>query len=266
MLHCNIDLNSIMWYERDGRVVGVLCDLDFAEDQGTSEYRHIRCACDNAAVVQPVAPKGNSAVQSTAMANLPAIAEGEATEQPHNMEGAGPSNMVSDPQVVVKPRYRMGTGPFMAMDLLRVGNPPIHKYRHDLESFFYGYIYFAATYNPDEQAFGYIERWQRASLVDIGCSKWHFLFEPLVRRDIAKAAHDTLKPLLAYEAPLMDLLYEFCDIETDWIKIANLANNPRKAERNRAKIEALEKERDAKMSFSKFMAILGVPEEESIET
>ncbi|TFY50900.1 hypothetical protein EVJ58_g10839 [Rhodofomes roseus] len=151
------------------------------------------------------------------------------------------------------------------MDLLRVGDPPIHKYRHDLESFFYAYIYFAATYNPDEQAFGYIKDWQLASLVDIGDNKRRFLEEESIRRDVTEAAHDTVKPLLAKGTPLMNLLYQFGDIETDRAIIANLVNNPRMTpERKRAKIESLEKEREAKMSFSIFMESLRVPEEESV--
>ncbi|KAH9828630.1 uncharacterized protein C8Q71DRAFT_728537 [Rhodofomes roseus] len=254
MLHRNIELNSIMWYEQDGRVVGVLCDWDLAENKGTGGHRsnHQR--------------KENSVAKSTTT-ELRATAEDQATEQARNLESAAPSNMATDSQCVVKPRYRTGTGPFMAMDLLRVSDPPIHKYRHDLESFFYAYIYFAATYNPDKQAFGYIEDWQRGSLVHIGHRKWDFLFEPQVRRRVAKAAHDTLKPLLAESTPLMNLLYQFGDIETDRAIITNLVNNPRMTpECKRAKIESLEKEREEKMSFSIFMELLGVPEEECVCT
>ncbi|TFY57337.1 hypothetical protein EVJ58_g7081 [Rhodofomes roseus] len=261
MLHRNIELNSIMWYERDGRVVGVLCDWDLAEDQGTGGSRTIRRAGDSAAMVWPLDWKENSVAKTTTM-ELPAPAKDQATEPGRNLESAAPSNVATDSQRVVKPRYRTGTGPFMAMDLLRDDDAPIHKYRHDLESFFYAYIYFAATYNPEEQAFGYIKDWQRASLVDIGHSKRHFLLELEVRRDVAKAAHDTLKPLLVDdEAPLMELLYRFCEIETDWHIIASLANSPKLVARNRAKIEEKKKEREAKMSFSIFMELLGAPEE-----
>ncbi|KAH9828544.1 uncharacterized protein C8Q71DRAFT_852009 [Rhodofomes roseus] len=135
----------------------------------------------------------------------------------------------------------------------------------DQKSFFYGYIYFAAAYNPDEQAFGYIKDWQCASLVAIGDNKRRFLEEESIRRNVMKTAHDTLKPLLAKGTPLMNLLYQFGDIETDRAIITNVVNNPRMTlERKRAKIESLEKEREEKMSFSIFMEILGVPEEESV--
>ncbi|TFY63502.1 hypothetical protein EVJ58_g3218 [Rhodofomes roseus] len=252
-----------MWYERDGRVVGALCDWDLAEDQGTGGSRTNRRAGDNAAMVWPLDWKENSVAKATTT-ELRATAEDQATEQPQNLEGAGPSNVATDSQRVVKPRYRTGTGPFMAMDLLRVSDPPIHKYRHDLESFFYAYIYFAATYNPDEQAFGYIKDWQRASLVDIGDNKRRFLEEESIRRDVVKQAHHTLKPLLVENTPLMNLLYEFNDIEHDWSSLKNLRNNRATSERKRAKIESLEMEREEKMSFSIFMKILGVSEEESV--
>ncbi|KAH9831025.1 uncharacterized protein C8Q71DRAFT_911026 [Rhodofomes roseus] len=264
ILHRDISLNNIMWYRLpDGRIIGVLCDWDLAEDQSTGDNRPTRRAGDAAAVIWP--PEPEPAAQSTTKPSLPSIAEGEATEQPQNLEGAGPSNTQTESQPVVKPRYRTGTGPFMALDLLRRGDPPVHKYRHDLESFLYGYVYFAATYNPEEQAFGYIKEWQCASLVEIGHNKHDFLLDEKVRIGVMKAAHDTLKPLLAGdEAPLMELLYRFCEIETDWHNITTLGLSRKLSARNRAKIEEIEKEREAKMSFSIFMELLGVPEEEGV--
>ncbi|KAH9829142.1 uncharacterized protein C8Q71DRAFT_791354 [Rhodofomes roseus] len=258
MLHRNIELNCIMWYERDGRVVGVLCDWDLAEDQSTGEYRPTRRAGDAAAVIWP--PDPEPAAQSATKPSLPSIAEGEATEQPQNLEGAGPSNTATEPQAVVKPRYRTGTGPFMALDLLREGDPPIHKYRHDLESFFYGYIYFAAAYNPDEQAFGYIKEWQRASLVDIGHSKGDFLLEEKVRTRVMKPAHHTLRPLLDEDSPLMDLLDVFLDLEIKASYIRLLRSTAKKAFRNQAEIEEKEREREEVVTYSKFMRILRAPE------
>jgi hypothetical protein len=43
-------------------------------------------------------------------------------------------------------RHRTGTIPFMARDLL-VDNPPVHLYRHDLESFFYILIWAAVHFD-----------------------------------------------------------------------------------------------------------------------
>ncbi|KAL4266523.1 hypothetical protein AB1N83_004278 [Pleurotus pulmonarius] len=43
-------------------------------------------------------------------------------------------------------KHRTGTGPFMALDLL-APEPPVHLYRHDLESLFYVLIWAAVHYN-----------------------------------------------------------------------------------------------------------------------
>ncbi len=47
---------------------------------------------------------------------------------------------------------RTGTTPFMAMELLQMSvNPPIHRYRHDLESFLYILIWAMVHYNLGNQ-------------------------------------------------------------------------------------------------------------------
>ncbi|KAF7421107.1 hypothetical protein PC9H_011627 [Pleurotus ostreatus] len=49
-------------------------------------------------------------------------------------------------------KYRTGTGPFMARDLLAGGSePPTHLYRHDLESLFYLLVWAAVLYTLDKQ-------------------------------------------------------------------------------------------------------------------
>ncbi|KAH9828571.1 uncharacterized protein C8Q71DRAFT_895531 [Rhodofomes roseus] len=210
-----------MWYERDERV-GVLCDWDLAED-----HRGI----------------GDGDGESAGHCR------GEATEQPQNPEVAGPSNTVTGSQVVVKPRYPAGTAVlFMAMDLLREGDPPIHKYRHDFESFLY-------------LVFGYIQEWQHASLITIGDNKRKFLKKPAVRRAIVKQAHDTLKPLLDEDSPLTALFYRFGTVEVIMDFIEDRASSPQMAKLNRADIESLKKKREDKMSFSTFMTMLKLLEE-----
>ena len=46
------------------------------------------------------------------------------------------------------PCYQTGTGPFMALDLLADGDPPVHKYRFDLESFFFVLVWHCAVHDP----------------------------------------------------------------------------------------------------------------------
>ncbi|KAH9829141.1 uncharacterized protein C8Q71DRAFT_911985 [Rhodofomes roseus] len=262
ILHRNVSLNNLMWHRLDGRIVGVLCDWDLAEDQNTAESKLIRRAGDNSEVVWRISePTGRSATKSTAASStsLLAVPEDQAAGPPPSGHWQL-SGTATKPQGTDKSRYRIGTGAFMAMDLLRVGEPPVHKYRHDLELFFYAYIYFAATYNPDEQAFGYIKDWQCASLVAIGDNKRRFLEEESIRRDVMKAAHDTLKPLLDEDSPLADLLDVFLDLETKAHYIRSLRSTAKKASRNQAEIERREGGRDETITYGNFMRILGAPE------
>ncbi|KAL4243391.1 hypothetical protein ABKN59_011288 [Abortiporus biennis] len=58
-------------------------------------------------------------------------------------------------------RGRNGFVPFMALDLLSDDKKAssIHLYRHDLESFFYVFVWFCATFDPEEFSTGAIIQW-----------------------------------------------------------------------------------------------------------
>jgi serine/threonine protein kinase len=47
-------------------------------------------------------------------------------------------------------KQRTGTKPFMAINLLRPG-PPVHMYRHDLESMFYVLVWITSRFNNGEE-------------------------------------------------------------------------------------------------------------------
>jgi len=56
-------------------------------------------------------------------------------------------------------KQRTGTKPFMAIDLLRP-DPPVHMYRHDLESMFYVLIWTTSRFhNGDEIALPPLQEW-----------------------------------------------------------------------------------------------------------
>jgi Fungal protein kinase len=56
-------------------------------------------------------------------------------------------------------KQRTGTKPFMAIDLLRP-DPPVHIYRHDLESMFYVLIWTTSRFhNGDEIALPPLQEW-----------------------------------------------------------------------------------------------------------
>ncbi|KAL4256400.1 Protein kinase domain-containing protein [Pleurotus pulmonarius] len=65
--------------------------------------------------------------------------------------------------------HRTGTGPFMALDLLGK-EPPIHLYRHDLESLFYVLIWAAVHYNIGAKV-------PYSHTVDPALEKWNGDFE-----------------------------------------------------------------------------------------
>ncbi|KZT63411.1 hypothetical protein DAEQUDRAFT_134256 [Daedalea quercina L-15889] len=273
-LHGDIGVNNIMWDEgRDGQPVGVLCDWDLAEndidgDVKAAQFEH----CGNAGD-QPSTSKsakrsmGSRTDQST---DRPASqATGRATAQASNpIDVASPDE--KQETSMSKPRYRTGTGPFMALDLLRDGPPPLHKYRHDLESFFYIYITFAAVYDPPKRYLGKIMQWQQESLSAIGDEKHKFLMKMQTVDQILnpKLVHDEFKPFLDQRSFLMVLHAAFAKIESlndriiysEYTRLVNIRMGLPTDELD-SKIMKTEEKRDSYMTYSKFMEILNQPED-----
>lgn len=74
-----------------------------------------------------------------------------------------------------EPRYRTGTGPFIALDILLYNHVPTHLYRHDLESFFWVLVWFVACFDPVSGELKDIDSWLQPSLALIGREKVKFL-------------------------------------------------------------------------------------------
>ncbi|CAL1713110.1 unnamed protein product [Somion occarium] len=106
------------------------------------------------------------------------------------------------PGQCIKPG-RTGTTPFMAIAMLS-DEYPGHEYQHDLESFFWLFVWFVTNHNPDKKSFSETLEWtvgneprQQASLANIGAAKAHFI-------DVHRAAdpriyermHPCYRPLL----------------------------------------------------------------------
>ena len=117
ILHRDPSLNNFFfYYGQDGKIVGILADWDVASSK--EDLSALRDGVDkaerpeDASDVPTPAPDddGETALEDSL------DARDETTEQ--------------------RPRYRTGTGPFMALDLLAT-TKVVHRYRHDLESFFY---------------------------------------------------------------------------------------------------------------------------------
>ncbi|KAI0928127.1 hypothetical protein AcW1_005472 [Taiwanofungus camphoratus] len=178
--------------------------------------------------------------------------------------GAGAPENESDVQQH-RARYRTGTGPFMALDLLKSGDTPLHLYRHDLESFFYVLVWFCVGFNPTQHRIGYISSWQKQELTQIGHAKADFLEDRKIYDGVVASAHRGYELLL--ETWAFDLRALFRRLSTDGGSVKNLREELREAmekgneERGaavRARLERATAEREALVSYEEFMRILGI--------
>ncbi|KAH9925276.1 uncharacterized protein B0H18DRAFT_1009413 [Fomitopsis serialis] len=247
ILHRDVSTNNIMWFMRDGEIIGVLCDWDLAEDHSNGDRPSIRPS-DKAAAATP------ASTSTSKQAGQPSEQLKSQLKSRVN-SGIEPAAATSQLMPEQTPRYRTGTGPFMALDLLRSGLPPIHKYRHDLESFFYVYVYATAAYDPVKKKFGYIAQWQHSSLVAIGDSKYKFLTDVEETDNIFSKAHEDFQPLLEPRGFLMRLIKDLAADERfgpdDDEPIVDVG----------AAVSKTEEERDQMVTYTKFMEIIGEPED-----
>ncbi|KZT66803.1 hypothetical protein DAEQUDRAFT_729769 [Daedalea quercina L-15889] len=272
ILHRDISTNNIMWYEgQNGQPVGVLCDWDLAESRSKGDIEAVQSEFHKPARDQLGSRKSakGSTVLPMGLSNsrLAGQATSQATGQITKLDRIASQDEQNETPMT-KPRYRTGTGPFMAVDLLRVGPPPLHKYRHDLESFFYVYVTAAAAYDPPEQRFRKVPHWEQQSLVVIGDSKHNFLMNMEVRDQVFENVHLEFEPLLAEDSFLIALWAVFMKIESLHDQIASNEITRDHHARLGTPMDELdtdnmeiEKKRDSLMTYSKFMQILREPED-----
>ncbi|TCD68527.1 hypothetical protein EIP91_010583 [Steccherinum ochraceum] len=172
VLHRDISHNNIMFYYRNPakklNPVGVLCDWDLAQDVGLGVdldtimadlLRHrigsekIDQYLEDFPCLKP-SPSNNSP-----LGGLPDLATGRAAA-----------------------RYRTGTGPFMAIDLLLYRQAPHHLYRHDLESFFWVLLLFLLGFSFKDHSFTMANTWLR-DFKTTGDNKIKYLQDPEVREE-----------------------------------------------------------------------------------
>ena len=229
-----------MWYRIGNIIYGVLCDWDLAEVQSDGAnsmplHEHPRAA-------SPVSPS------------------------------PGDNNAPSE-ESDLKPRYRTGTGPFMAMDLLRVGPPPLHLYRHDLESLFYILVYACMVLDLQRKIFHRFLLWERESLLDIGHNKKELLSgDTAVYDQFFSKCQPAFLPLVdGADSWVYCLWYHFSEIECAYTDIlrarkqAPLRRAPVTATkdgeggitRDRREPEQLVMQRETEITYAKFMYILG---------
>ena len=141
VLHRDVSISNVMFYRKNGRVIGVLSDWDIARlrsDIEDDERKDIR---------------------------LREEADAKAA-------ASGPENRRSRKKVV---RDIAGTIPFVAIDLLKKEGTPIHTYRHDLESFFWLLVWFCVCHDPENRRMGRIREWETGELNEVAELKVKFV-------------------------------------------------------------------------------------------
>jgi hypothetical protein len=144
-------------------------------------------------------------------------------------------------------RHRTGTIPFMACDLL-VDKPPVHIYRHDLESFFYILIWAAVHFDLKNKkrlpTHPGLQEWDGNTIKMAGAAKTE-LFHTYARAESAVFCH---------------VREEFGDVLQSWIM--PLWNLFQKAVQSVPSPFSCEKDYDystlgGHITFHKFMTVIG---------
>ncbi|THH27423.1 hypothetical protein EUX98_g6754, partial [Antrodiella citrinella] len=179
ILHRDISHGNIMFYrDRSGaveKVVGVLTDWDLAgeqQDDGTQVKESDREA-ENPDAASMRHRGGSDEAWSV---------KEDMVEEARKRHKAG--------------YYRTGTGPFMACDLLRLGPTPRHLYRHDLESFFWVFVWFCIVFNPIEHTVSIIPAWHSSNLLNVGSAKVLFLTDTLEYNRLFARTHADYRPVV----------------------------------------------------------------------
>jgi hypothetical protein len=151
------------------------------------------------------------------------------------------------------PSHPTGTGPFMAMDLLQPVTP-VHRYRHDLESFFYIAIWFCALFEPREYRYrksALLKRWESGDFRIIRQTKTFFFIEPGEYSAVIEGAVGD------YESLLRDWIWPLYSLFNEMVSITISS----RVVSQRAERETLEHETqkriDSLVNYEEFMTKLG---------
>ncbi|CAL1712575.1 unnamed protein product [Somion occarium] len=194
VLHRDISVSNVMFHRRDGRVIGVLCDWDLAE---TREF----LGEDDLTCVDEEELQSVNRMKLKGQRRQPAgPSEMETNEVRYVATQDDDSVDVTD--VIARRRrakYRTGTGPFMALELLGSSDKtPTHLHRHDLESFFWVLTWFCSTHNPDTHTSRRVGEWMHPKLSHIASAKQAFLSNEKARDEIyAKQKHSEYDSLIS---------------------------------------------------------------------
>ncbi|KAI0786239.1 hypothetical protein C8Q75DRAFT_734980 [Abortiporus biennis] len=246
ILHRDISPTNLMFHRINGIAVGILSDWDLAvgasKEEQEEEARQLRgIDVDGASKNEP--PSNSKLVAS--MEAEPAVRPPLSDDKWKDM------------------RFKTGTAPFMALDLLKPGPAPVHIYRYDLESFFYVLVWFCATFNPETHKMNVIARWQNSSDDVILIKKRAFFENDGEYASILKPTHKHYQPLIdEWILPLREIFMKIFTLSNE-ITTLKVAIAGRKRSANNIVLkgkgivlddpEELEEKRDRYASFATFM-------------
>ncbi|OCH93421.1 hypothetical protein OBBRIDRAFT_832674 [Obba rivulosa] len=168
---------------------------------------------------------------------------------------------------------KTGTGPFMALEVLRTSITPYHRYRFDLESFFYVLVWFCVGFDPKTQMEPPgIDSWQLRDFDILEDVKVRFLRDPQARKKLFNTAVDSRYfALLELWASRFSTMFNKIRLQSDQL-LAELAEHMlishknKKAQKNsREKMQKLAADRELIVTFEEFMKVLELSESEQDE-
>lgn len=152
--------------------MGVLCDWDLALNEVQPREG------DEQLMDTTVLENHRQADSTTGRATTLNSQKGPADANPSGTkvdEAAQGSPQQAAKASVEQARWRTGTGPFMAFELLRPGDIPRHTYRFDLESFFWLLVWFCIAFDPNHRGRYRKTPFDQDNLITIGEKKNTFL-------------------------------------------------------------------------------------------
>ncbi|KAH8091035.1 hypothetical protein BXZ70DRAFT_1011293 [Cristinia sonorae] len=238
VLHRDISTGNIMFYYRDGTKfkvpTGVLGDWDLA--------KKIEPPKDLSSIVKDLMRSDTVAEAIPSSRQLKQLG----IEQPIVRKPSGVFAATDTDSKKQAPRYRTGTGPFMALDLLLYKHTPQHLYRHDLESFFWVLVWFTRMFDPDTHTLGVIPGWLGNNLKSIGDTKAKIVDSYSEFTPFRTQGHETYAPLretwvMSLYTDVIQPVYEpYRLFKSKWLRLLEESSQAEAAKKTTASSSSLE--------------------------
>ncbi|KAI0075674.1 hypothetical protein K474DRAFT_1773125 [Panus rudis PR-1116 ss-1] len=254
VLHRDISNNNVMFRRRGDQIEGVLCDWDLSSTKEDLDAL-MTSTSDVDGEQDADFPHDQTDVADTQNRDAQPIDDSESLDEESGDILAGMRR---------RARYRTGTGPFMALELLYTpAEPPVHKYHFDVQSFFWLLCWVAARHNPDKKKLGKISQWLNKDMKTTYYNKVEFLKDSDTQEAIFKAAHPAYKPLIDSWIDNVQILFRNAarvfdairDLHFD-MKRARRSNKMKQVNIIAASIALKEREIEETLTYESFLAEL----------